>query len=88
MRSESVSEVKNSAPAIFKLNPDLFARGYPRQESNECRALLVNHKGQYTKFAPILYPDPKNISADSQDFLKTAVLIKVSTLMYYVVTYI
>jgi hypothetical protein len=78
VRSESVSEVKHSAPAIFKLNPDLFARGYPRQESGECRALLVNGKGLYTKFALILYPDPKNVSAKSQDFLKTVVLIKIS----------
>jgi hypothetical protein len=81
VHSESVSEVKNLAPAIFKLNPDLFAQGYPWQESGECRALLVNGKGLYTKFAPILYLDPKNVSANSQDFLKTVVLIKVSRVL-------
>ncbi|KAF8546502.1 hypothetical protein OG21DRAFT_1491147 [Imleria badia] len=77
VRSESVSEVKTSASAIFKMNPDLFMQGYARNESQECRALIIGGDQKYTKFAPILYPDPQKFSPASLNFLQTPVLVKI-----------
>ncbi|KIK75447.1 hypothetical protein PAXRUDRAFT_18994 [Paxillus rubicundulus Ve08.2h10] len=41
----------------------------------ECQALLVNARSNYNKYAPILFPDPKN--ANPNKFLKTVVLVRV-----------
>ncbi|KAG1775240.1 hypothetical protein EV702DRAFT_1199561 [Suillus placidus] len=62
IRSEMVSDVKSCA-------------GYPRDTQPECRALLVNPYGKYTKFAPVLFLHPECPNKD--EFLKTAKLVRV-----------
>ncbi|KAF8142113.1 hypothetical protein EV363DRAFT_1151293 [Boletus edulis] len=74
-RCESVSDVKGSAASIFGLSAEFFVRGYSRFEEEECRGLLLGPNGKYTKFAPVLFPDPKNMCKDL--FLKTATLVKI-----------
>ncbi|KAG9310326.1 hypothetical protein JVU11DRAFT_9453 [Chiua virens] len=75
---ESVSEVKVNTSVIFKpLNPEYFIRGFACNEAAECCELVLGNGGKYTKFTPILYPDPKNCLLNSMDFLKTPVLIKI-----------
>ncbi|KAF8123979.1 hypothetical protein EV363DRAFT_1454944 [Boletus edulis] len=73
-RCESVSDVKGSAASIFELSAEFFIQGYSRFEEEECRGLLLGPNGKYTKFAPVLFPDPKNMCKDL--FLKTATLVK------------
>ncbi|KIK92438.1 hypothetical protein PAXRUDRAFT_13238 [Paxillus rubicundulus Ve08.2h10] len=65
-------DVKACAAAIFRLNPEYFSKGYPRHTQPECQALLVNAHGNYNKYTPILFQDPKNANPDK--FLKTVVL--------------
>jgi len=75
IRSESVSDVKGSAGTIFGLNAEFFVRGYSRFDEPKCRELLLGANGKYTKFAPVLFPDPKSLRKDQ--FLKTAILVKI-----------
>ncbi|KAG1797984.1 hypothetical protein EV424DRAFT_1352643 [Suillus variegatus] len=48
---------------------------YKRSTESKCCTLLVNPSGAYTKFAPVLFPDPEKPS--SQTFLKTAKLVQI-----------
>ena len=73
--SESVSDVKGSAAGIFGLSGDFLVRGYSRIDEPQCRELLLGPNGKYTKFAPVLFPNPKNMLKD--EFLKAATLVKV-----------
>lgn len=74
--SEMVSDIKGCAAAIYGLQADWFVRGYAWEKQTECRDLLVNPRGTYTKFAPFLFLNDKN--GDITAFLKTAVLVNVS----------
>ncbi|KAG1870705.1 hypothetical protein DFJ58DRAFT_837427 [Suillus subalutaceus] len=58
--SEMASDVKSCASAIFGLNASIFIRGYKRNEDPNCRPLLLSPHGEYTKFAPVLFPRPDN----------------------------
>ncbi|KIM53024.1 hypothetical protein SCLCIDRAFT_139885, partial [Scleroderma citrinum Foug A] len=73
--SEMVSDIKGCAAAICGLQADWFVRGYAWEKQTECRDLLVNPRGTYTKFAPFLFLNDKN--GDITAFLKTAVLVNV-----------
>ncbi|KAG1899029.1 uncharacterized protein F5891DRAFT_1190207 [Suillus fuscotomentosus] len=75
IRSEMVSDVKSCAGAIFRLKSEFFVRGYPRDTQPECRTLLVNPHGEYTKFAPVLFLHPERPNKD--EFLETAKLVRV-----------
>ncbi|KAG1885302.1 uncharacterized protein F5891DRAFT_1202031 [Suillus fuscotomentosus] len=75
IRSEMVSDIKSCAGAIFRLKSEFFVRGYPRDTQPECRTLLVNPHGEYTKFAPVLFLHPERPNKD--EFLKTAKLVRV-----------
>jgi hypothetical protein len=70
-----VSDVKSCAGTIFTMILDIFLTGYKQSTESKCRTLLVNPNDAYTKFVPVLFPNPENPS--SQTFLKTARLVKV-----------
>ncbi|KAG1898397.1 uncharacterized protein F5891DRAFT_981809 [Suillus fuscotomentosus] len=74
IHSEMVSDVKSCAGAIFGLNPEFFVRGYPHDTQPECCTMLVNPRGEYTKFTPILFLHPECLNKD--EFLKTAKLVQ------------
>ncbi|KAG1865547.1 hypothetical protein DFJ58DRAFT_838653 [Suillus subalutaceus] len=74
-RSEMASDVKSCASAIFGLNASIFIRGYKRNEDPNCRPLLLSPHGEYTKFAPVLFPRPDN--PVPHQLLKTAKLVQV-----------
>ncbi|KAG1825050.1 hypothetical protein DFJ58DRAFT_849656 [Suillus subalutaceus] len=67
--------VKSCASAIFGLNASIFIRGYKRNEDPNCRPLLLSPHGEYTKFAPVLFPRPDN--PVPHQLLKTAKLVQV-----------
>lgn len=69
------SDVKSCASAIFGLNASIFIRGYKRNEDPNCRPLLLSPHGEYTKFAPVLFPRPDN--PVPHQLLKTAKLVQV-----------
>ncbi|KAG8221793.1 hypothetical protein J3R82DRAFT_2121 [Butyriboletus roseoflavus] len=72
IHSESVSDVKGSARSIFGLNAKFFIRGYSWFDKPRCQELLLDANAKYTKFTPVLFPDPNNLCKDL--FLKTASL--------------
>ncbi|KAG1787352.1 uncharacterized protein HD556DRAFT_1312812 [Suillus plorans] len=73
VRAEMLSDVKSCAAAIFGLDAKFFICGYARDTEPSCKSLLLNPQGQYTKFAPILFPRPDHLLRDQ--FLKTAKLV-------------
>ncbi|KIK46620.1 hypothetical protein CY34DRAFT_9495 [Suillus luteus UH-Slu-Lm8-n1] len=75
VRSEMVSDIKPCAGAIFGLNPEFFLRGYDPATQEECCILICSPHGSYTKFAPILFPNPDSLLPNN--FLKSAVLVKI-----------
>ena len=77
-----VSDVKSCAGAIFGLNANIFIRGYKRNEDSNCRSLLLSPHGEYTKFAPVLFPRPENPVPNL--IFKTATLVQVCSLLFYV----
>lgn len=77
VRAEMLSDVKSCAAAIFGLDAKFFIRGYARDTEPSCKSLLLNPQGQYTKFAPILFPRPDHLLRDQ--FLKTAKLVYVGS---------
>ncbi|KAG2145012.1 hypothetical protein BD769DRAFT_1382845 [Suillus cothurnatus] len=74
-RSEMASNVKSCASAIFGLNASIFIRGYKQNEDPYCHPLLLSPHGEYTKFAPVLFPRPDN--PVPHQLLKTAKLVQV-----------
>ncbi|KAG1897468.1 uncharacterized protein F5891DRAFT_1191929 [Suillus fuscotomentosus] len=74
-RSEMASDIKSCAGAIFGLNANIFIRGYKRNEDPNCRPLLLSPHGEYTKFAPVLFPRPDKLVP--YEMLKTATLMQV-----------
>ncbi|KAG1818972.1 uncharacterized protein BJ212DRAFT_1479096 [Suillus subaureus] len=71
--AEMLSDVKSCAAAIFGLDAKFFIRGYAWDTEPSCKSLLLNPQGQYTKFAPILFPHPDHLLRDQ--FLKMAKLV-------------
>ncbi|KAG0693061.1 hypothetical protein DFH29DRAFT_881766 [Suillus ampliporus] len=63
------------AGAIFSLNANIFIRGYKRHEDPGCHALLLSPHGDYTKFAPVLFPTPQKPVPN--EMLKSAKLVQV-----------
>jgi len=74
-----VSDVKACASTIFGLNSNIFIRGYKQNEDPDCRALLLSPHGEYTKFAPVLFPKQK--VAVPNEILKTATLVQACPLL-------
>ncbi|KAH7916922.1 hypothetical protein BV22DRAFT_1135889, partial [Leucogyrophana mollusca] len=76
-RSSAVHEVKKSAGLAFNINPLVLSGN--RLESPECLALIRGDDGEYTRFAPALFKDPKNCRP--QDFLISDIMVRVLKLM-------
>ncbi|KAG1883636.1 hypothetical protein F4604DRAFT_1920146 [Suillus subluteus] len=74
-RSEMASDVKACAGAILSLNTNIFIWGYKQHEDPRCRALLLSPHGDYTKFAPVLFPTPEKPVPN--EMLKSAKLVQV-----------
>ena len=75
VHSEMVSNIKATAGAIFGLPSEYFVCNFPWDSQAECRSLVVNPHGKHTKFAPVLFPNPKDMQPAM--FLKSAKLVKV-----------
>ena len=73
--SEMVSNIKATAGAIFGLPSEYFMRDFPQDSQAECRSLVVNLHRKHMKFAPVLFPNPKDMQPVM--FLKSVKLVKV-----------
>ncbi|KAH7905576.1 hypothetical protein BJ138DRAFT_1118341 [Hygrophoropsis aurantiaca] len=73
VRSEGVSDVKRSN-GVYEISWKA-ASAKDRFNLQECQTLICGGDGNYTKFAPILFRDPK--STNMQDFLKSETIVRV-----------
>ncbi|KAG1822075.1 uncharacterized protein BJ212DRAFT_1297314 [Suillus subaureus] len=59
--SKMASDIKSCPGAIFGFNASIFIWGYKQNEDPDCCPLLLSPHGEYTKFAPVLFPIPDKL---------------------------